>query len=561
MNTNYLKFSVFFLSLFIFTACNEASKNPTGDSPQSFSPSTEFDVVILNGRVMDPETNFDAVRNVGVKDGKIALITEVQISGKESIDASGHVVTAGFIETHNHWQRAMGYKMMLRDGVTSTFDLEYGTVGTRVAEWYQEREGNCQVNFGTASSHEAARSLVLDGYKDIYDAPVAHFGRDPKYTKWSSYHPTLEEGNEVLKVVDKGLQDGAVGIGSTLGYMRDGASTREVFELQKLGGKYGRQFGAHVRLTPGTYDQESNSAQEILANAAALGAPVLVCHFNNNGWDLVEELIAGLNERGINAWGEIYPYAAGQTNVNAVFLEPEIWVDQLGHKYEETMVDPVTGEFLTREARDELIARDPTHEIILYKMPKEDVVKWLKLKGATMANDAIFPEEADPDWDTPYDSLGNMHPRTPGARGLSLQLGRENNIPLMHTLSQLSYNSAKHLGDMGLKSMQERGRMQEGMVADIVILDPKTVSATSSYEKGNAVTTGIPFVLVNGVIVVERSKVLKVFPGKPIRFEPMANSLFEPVDPEKWKAKFYAPAESHVHGCLPHPDTHPEYFD
>ena len=374
MNTNYLKFSVFFLSLFIFTACNEASKNPTGDSPQSFSPSTEFDVVILNGRVMDPETNFDEIRNVGVKDGRIALITDEQISGTETIDASGHVVTAGFIETHNHWQRAMGYKMMLRDGVTSTFDLEYGTVGTRVAEWYQEREGNCQVNYGTASSHEAARSLVLDGYKDIYDAPVAHFGRDPKYTKWSSYHPTLEEGNEVLKVVDKGLQDGAVGIGSTLGYMRDGASTREVFELQKLGGKYGRQFGAHVRLTPGTYDQESNSAQEILANAAALGAPVLVCHFNNNGWDLVEELIAGLNERGINAWGEFYPYASGLYIIYAFFLVPEFWVDLLGLIYDETMVDPVSGEFLTRVASDELIARDPSHEIILYKMPKEYVV-------------------------------------------------------------------------------------------------------------------------------------------------------------------------------------------
>lgn len=526
-----------------------------------FTSDTNFDVVILNGRVMDPETNFDAVQNVGVKDGKIALITTESISGKKSIDAKNLVVTAGFIETHNHWQRAMGYKMMLRDGVTSSFDLEYGTVGTRVNEWYKEREGNCQVNYGTASSHEAARSLILDGFKDIYDAPVAHFGRDPKYTKWSNYHPNVDEGNKVLKVVDEGLQNGAIGIGSTLGYMRDGASTREVFELQKLGGKYGRQFGAHVRLTPGTYDQESNSAQEILANAAALGAPVLVCHFNNNGWDLVEELISGLQERGINAWGEIYPYAAGQTNVNAVFLKPEIWEDQLGHKYEETMVDPVTGEFLTREARDELMKRDPTHEIILYKMPKEDIVKWLKLKGTTMANDAIFPEESDPDWDTPYDSLGNMHPRTPGARGLSLQLGRDNNIPLMHTLTQLSYNSAKHLGDMGLKSMQNRGRLQVGMVADIAIFNPKTVTANSSYEKGNGITTGIPYVLVNGVIVVEESKVQKVFPGEPIRFEPMAKSLFEPVDPEKWKSKFYVPVESKIHGCLPHPDTHPEFYD
>ena len=548
---------IYILCMGLFVGClgvpdeSEKAKIPT---------STEFDIVILNGRVMDPETEFDAVRNVGVLDGQIALITEEKISGKETIDAEGHVVTAGFIETHNHWTRTMGYKMMLRDGVTSSFDLEYGTVGTRVADWYKEREGTCQVNFGTASSHEGARSLVLDGVQTAYDAPVAHYGRAPQYTKWSDYHPNLQEGNEILKVVDQGLQDGAIGIGSTLGYMRGGASTREVLELQKLGGKYGRQFGAHVRLTPGTYDQESNSAQELLANAAALGAPVLICHFNNNGWDIVEELIVGLQERGINAWGEIYPYAAGQTNINAVFLKPEIWVDQLGHKYEETMVDPVTGKFLTRAERDALLARDPTHEVILYKMPKEDIPKWLKLKHITMANDALFPEEADPDWDTPYDEVGNMHPRTPGARGISLRLGREHGIPLMHTLAQLSYNSAKHLGDMGLESMQKRGRIQEGMVADIVIIDPTKVSDNSTYEKGNVVTTGMPYVLVNGVITVKNSEVLKVFAGQPIRFSPMDSKL-EPLDPEKWKSKFYAPVEVKGDGCLPHPDTHPEYFD
>ena len=68
----------------------------------------EYDVVILNGRVMDPETNFDAIRNVGIKDGRISTITEKDISGKETIDATDKVVAPGFIDTHFHWQRVLG---------------------------------------------------------------------------------------------------------------------------------------------------------------------------------------------------------------------------------------------------------------------------------------------------------------------------------------------------------------------------------------------------------------------------------------------------------------------
>jgi N-acyl-D-aspartate/D-glutamate deacylase len=116
-----------------------------------------------------------------------------------------------------------------------------------------------------------------------------------------------------------------------------------------------------------------------------------------------------------------------------------------------------------------------------------------------------------------------------------LRLGRENDIPLMQSLSQLSYNSAKPLGDMGLKAMQDRGRMQVGKVADITIFDPENVADTATYAKGAQPSTGIPYVLVNGTVVVSDSKVLKdVNPGQPIRFEPETTSRFEPVSVDAW---------------------------
>lgn len=539
MNTNYLKFMAFFLGLFIFTACNEASKNPSTDAPQSFPASTEFDVVLLNGRVMDPETNFDAIRNVGIKDGRIALITEQSISGKETIDATGHVVAPGFVDTHNHWQRPMGYKIALRDGVTTQFDLEWGTVGSRVDEWYAEREGKTQSNYGTASSHEGARSVVLDGCPGAYDAPNALDCRSAKYHGWSDSIPSVEQRNDILKIIDQGLADGAIGIAATLGYFRNGATAREVYEVQKVGSRYGRQYGAHNRYTVGNMNTEPNGAQEIIANGLSLGAPVLVCHYNNAGWDLIHELILNLQGEGFNVWGELYPYAAGQTNAGAVFLQPEIFEEQLGYKYEESIADPATGKFYTREEFLSTAKNDASKEILFYKQPEENIEKWLRLSNVSLANDAIMALDADATWDTPYNQLEGLHPRTAGARGLALRYAREKDIPLMNVLSQLCYVSAKHLGDMGLESMQMRGRLQEGKVADIVVFDPAMVTDNSTYEEAWKPTTGMRAVLVSGVVTVSEDKVLPVYPGKAIRFE-KSEPKFESITPEKWANKFMA---------------------
>jgi urease alpha subunit len=85
-----------------------------------------YDVVITNGRVMDPETNFDGIRNVGVKDGTIAIIAESDINGKDTIDATGHVVAPGFIEGHQHATDPFSRRVNLRDGLTTQMDFEAG---------------------------------------------------------------------------------------------------------------------------------------------------------------------------------------------------------------------------------------------------------------------------------------------------------------------------------------------------------------------------------------------------------------------------------------------------
>jgi len=121
-------------------------------------------------------------------------------------------------------------------------------------------------------------------------------------------------------------------------------------------------------------------------------------------------------------------------------------------------------------------------------------------------------------WDSPYEDYAG-HPRTAGTHATALRIARENGVPLMHTLAQLSYWPAKHIGDTGLKALQERGRMQEGMVADITILDPENVTEHATYTAGTSglASTGIPYVciLVSRCVSQSKSRVdLFQFRGK-----------------------------------------------
>ncbi len=201
-----------------------------------------------------------------------------------------------------------------------------------------------------------------------------------------------------------------------------------------------------------------------------------------------------------------------------------------------------TGEFYTEQTRAEMLKNEPTRPVLLYKMPEEAIVDWVRMPGVAIGSDGmpLLPDEGL-QWDTPYEDFPNTHPRFSGSFAKVLRVARENNIPLMQAVAMTSYNYAKPLGDMGLKAMQERGRMQEGMIADITIFDPDTVTDNATYEKGTLPSTGIPHMVVNGIVVMRDSEPLKRFDaGQPIRFEPQEKGRFKPLSIEGWTKRFYA---------------------
>lgn len=507
----------------------------------------DYDLVINGGRVMDPETMFDSVANVGVKDGRIAAITKDSITGKETIDAKGLVVAPGFIDTHFHAVDPFATKMSLRDGVTTGMDLEFGAL--HVNDWYADKaKEGWQVNYGTTASHNGARMKVLDPETNINE-PVDFSNANPYINKaasdgkagWSVTRSTIDQMNTIMKILDEDLRSGALGIGIGLAYMQTGATSYEVFEAQRTAARYGRLSSVHTRyhLSAQTPTEAPIAFDEVFTNAMLLGAPLLMAHDNDYGWWEIEEKLQMARAKGLNMWGEYYPYDAGSTVVSADFLQPELWEKTYGNKYEKTIYDPLTDKFLNKAAYEALKKKNPGRSIVVFMPPRKKWMPyWLTIPHMTVASDSMAGVGTDGKllpWDADYSKYAG-HPRTAGCHARTLRMGREQGVPLMFSLAQLSYWTALHLGDAGLEAMKERGRVQVGKIADLTLFDPKTVADHATYKAGEngLPSTGIPYVIVHGTIVVKDSKVLPVKAGQPIRYPVEAKGRFQPVTINKW---------------------------
>ena len=504
--------------------------------------SQDFDMVILNGRVMDPETMLDAVLNVGINDGTIEIITSDEIAGTETIDATGHVVAPGFIDFHFHALDGLSLKLAALDGVTTGMDLEIGAIN--VDEWYAGKEGSWPLNYGTGVSQEGARLQVHDPEVEIegwYDAPLILGGLRAEacadgFCGWQDGRSDLDQLNQVLTIIDEELRAGALNISSTVGYMANGLTSYEMFKTQEVGAKYGRYLGAHVRFHGSPVTPEAQLGfDEILANAMALDAPVSLLHNNDYGWWENEEKAQAARAQGYNVWTEYYPYDAASTSISSDFLQPEVYAT-FGVPYEDSMYDPIADKFLTQEEYEATRDSDPSRLVVVFSPSRKKWLPyWLRMPHMIVASDSIYSGLGLDSWDLdPTEYQG--HPRTAGTHGTVLRLGREQGVPLMFALAQMSYWPAKHLGDTGLKDMQVRGRLQEGMVADITIFDPTSVSDNSTYKAGEQglPTTGIPYVIVNGQLVVNKGQFQKVWAGQPIRFPIEERSRFEPLTVDEW---------------------------
>src|SRR6266404_1496518 len=453
-----------------------------------------YDVAILNGHVMDPESGLDAVRNIGIRAGKIVAISETVLSAKSTVDAKGLVVAPGFIDLHEHGQEGRNYEFQARDGVTTSLELEAGTED--VDRWYSLREGKSLINFGVSIGHIPVRMRVMGDPQGgmLPTGDAAHRAASP------------EEFDKISAAIDKGFRRGALAEGMGVNYT-PGATHWEIVEMFRIAAKYGASVHVHLRYG-GLKEPNTGLAalEEVLAAAAATGAPLHVVHVTSMGLKYTPQLIAmvkGAQHHGLDVTTECYPYTAGSTALQSAIFDPG-WQENMGISYNDVQWT-ATGERLTAETFEKY--RKQGGIVVIHSIPEEAARTAVANPIVMIASDGMPITGA------------KVHPRGQGtySRVLGHYVREEKALDLMTALKKMTLMPAQRL-EKRAPIFKGKGRVRVGADADLTVFDPNRILDKATFEEPLQPSDGIQFVFVNGVAVVKDGKLVDgVLPGRAAR--------------------------------------------
>jgi len=460
---------------------------------ESTTGNQDYDVVIVNGRVMDPETGLNALRNVGISGGKITAISKTPLTGKTTIDAKGLVVAPGFIDLHEHGQETRNYQFQAHDGVTTSLELERGT--DDVGNWYAARDGKSLINFGVSVGHIPVRMKVLhDPGTFMPTGDAARRAATPK------------ELDQLRVEMEKGFREGALAEGMGVNYTPE-ASHSEIVEMFRIAAKFGASVHVHLRYA-GIKEPMTGLAalEEVLAAAAATGAPLHVVHITSMGLKDTPELIAmveGARRHGIDVTTECYPYTAASTGLESAVFDPG-WQESMAITYKDLQW-AATGERLTAETFEKY--RKQGGIVVIHSIPEEAARAAIANPIVMIASDGMPITGA------------RVHPRGQGtfSRVLGHYVREEKALDLMTALRKMTLMPAQRL-EKHAAVFKNKGRIRVGADADITVFDPERIIDKATYEEPLQYSQGIEFVLVNGVPVLKNGQLVEgVFPGRAAR--------------------------------------------
>jgi N-acyl-D-aspartate/D-glutamate deacylase len=452
-----------------------------------------YDVVIANGRVMDPESGLDAIRNVGIRGAKIAAISSSSLEGKQTMDARGFVVAPGFIDLHEHGQEPRNYQFQAHDGVTTSLELEVGTAD--VDPWYARREGKSLINFGVSVGHIPVRMKVMkDAGTFLPVGDAAHRQATPA------------ELQQINDDIENGLRRGALAVGMGINYTA-AATHDEIVDVFRLAANYGASVHVHLRHA-GLQEPTTGlvGIEEVIAAAAATGAPLHVVHITSMGLKNTPRLIAmvkAAREHGLDVTTECYPYTAGSTQLESAIFDPG-WQDRQGITFKDIQWAK-TGERLTAETFEKYRKEGGT--VVIFSIPEE--------AARTAVADPLIMIASD---GMPLNGT-KIHPRGQAtfSRVLGHYVREERALDLMTALKKMTLMPAQRL-EKRAPRFKDKGRIRVGADADITVFDADRIIDKATYEEPLQYSEGIQCVLVNGVAVVKDGQLVDgVFPGRAAR--------------------------------------------
>ena len=486
------------------------------------------EIVLRGGRVVDPESGFDAVADVAIAAGRVAAIGTGLPAAPQEADATAMVVTAGFVDLHSHVSDLAGLRLQALDGVTTALELEAGVSPVQAAYQAVAADGR-PVNYGFAASWAQARMTALAGFPA--DGSVATVLRRLGDPAWQGPAGPAQL-TALFGRLAQDLADGALGIGVLLGYAPE-ADPEEYLRVAGLAAEAGVPTFTHARdLIEMRPSAPVDGAEEIVRAAGQTGAHMHYCHVNSTSQrhiDRVLGLVGRAQAAGSRISTEAYPYGSGMTAIGASFLAPE----RLGERglVPSSLTYAPTGERVASEARlRELRQADPGGLAVIEMLNEDDPADLLLLRRSLTFPGSVVASDAMPlTWTGPGDPLAwppaataFTHPRTAGTfcRALRLLTRGDEPLSMARALAKCSLEPARLLEDR-VPAMRRKGRLQAGADADVVVFDPATVADRATYADSIRPSAGIRHVLVNGAFVVREGAIVPgARPGRPVRAEP-----------------------------------------
>jgi dihydroorotase len=468
-------------------------------SGQAQSPVQTFDVVILHGRVMDPESGLDAVRNVGISGHRIAVITADDIRGTKTIEARGLVVAPGFIDLHSHGQDAENDRYKAMDGVTTALELEVGAGD--IDEWYTQRGRHALINYGATVGHIPIRMRLM------HDSGT-FLPRDNGATTVA----TPQQIAEMKRGLEQGLARGALGVGLGIAYV-PAATRAEIIQMFSAAADYHALAFVHIRSANGE-EGRMDSLEEVIAAAEITGAPLHVAHISSMGLGSTPEMLQSISlarQHGLDVTTECYPYTAAMTELSSAVFDSG-WQEGMGITYHDLQW-VATGERLTAQTFEKY--RKQGGLVVIHAMPADIVQSAVSSPLTMIASDGLIVN-------------GKGHPRGAGtfARVLGYYVRQQHALSLMEALRKMSLMPAQRLQTRA-PIMAHKGRVKVDADADLTVFDPQRVTDKATYEHV-AYSEGMDYVLVGGVLIVSQGKLVEgVEPGEAIR-APIRQSGSEP---------------------------------